>query len=57
MDAVLFDLFHSEVDAPSAAAAAVSYRRTSPHGSLLSRVALHSLVFGNARAVSELWQR
>ena len=33
------------------------YRRTAPPGSLLARVALHSLVFGNARAVSELWQR
>ena len=33
------------------------YRRTAPPASLLARVTLHSLVFGNARAVSELWQR
>jgi hypothetical protein len=33
------------------------YRRTAPLGSLLSQLALHSLVFGNARAIAELWRR
>ena len=33
------------------------YRRTAPPGSMISRIALHSMVFGNARAVSELWRR
>ena len=34
-----------------------SYRRTAPPDSIIARVALHSMVFGNARAVSELWRR
>ena len=45
---------------PSSSSASDSppaYRRTAPYNSLLSRLALHGLVFGNARAVSELWQR
>eukprot|EP00955_Chlamydomonas_euryale_P107690 365794-Chlamydomonas_euryale.AAC.6 len=33
------------------------YDRSAPSGSLLSRLALHALVFGNARAVCDLWQR
>lgn len=31
--------------------------RCAPPGSLLCRLALHALVFGNARAVAALWQR
>lgn len=30
--------------------------RTAPHNSLLGRLALHCLLFGNARAVAALWQ-
>jgi hypothetical protein len=32
-------------------------RRSAPAGSLLCRLSLHALVFGNARAVAALWQR
>lgn len=47
---------------PSAAAAAAAIGdsmlpRSAPPGSLLCRLALHALVFGNARAVAALWQR
>lgn len=41
----------SEIEAEAA------YRRSAPPGSMLWRLALHALVFGNARAVAELWQR
>lgn len=37
--------------------AGAAYRRSAPPGSMLWRLALHALVFGNARAVAELWQR
>lgn len=37
--------------------AVLQYGRSAPEGSLLMRSALHSLVFGNARAVAWLWQR
>ncbi len=33
------------------------YPRTAPLQGLLSRLALHALLFGNARAVAWLWQR
>jgi hypothetical protein len=31
--------------------------RSAPPGSLLCRLSLHALLFGNARAVAALWQR
>jgi hypothetical protein len=44
-------------DAAAAAAAALALPRSAPPSSLLCRLALHALVFGNARAVAALWQR
>ena len=37
--------------------ASSSPARSAPPDSLLARVALHALVFGNARAVATLWRR
>lgn len=43
--------------AQAAAAAAATLPRTAPPDSLLARLALHVLLFGNARAVVLLWRR
>ncbi|GFR41848.1 hypothetical protein Agub_g2627, partial [Astrephomene gubernaculifera] len=39
------------------AAVCYEFSRTAPLQGLLTRLALHALLFGNARAVAWLWQR
>ncbi|GAX79307.1 hypothetical protein CEUSTIGMA_g6748.t1 [Chlamydomonas eustigma] len=57
MEAVLMDLFKAQGLEDDAVHCKLQYKRTAPLGSLLSQLALHCLVFGNARAIAELWRR
>jgi len=63
MQRVLSDIFDvaggsgQDSGASAGARRGLSVERSAPPGSLLARLALHSLVFANARAVGQLWLR
>lgn len=61
MEEVVDDLIRPQPAAPGppppTPGGDLQYGRSAPQASLLMRMALHSLVFGNARAVAWLWQR